>query len=485
MKRVIIIGAGLLGCFSARALSEYDLDITVLERGGDVCTGISKAGTGIVYTGYDNEPHTLKAELCINANRRFGELCEMLGVRYRKCGSLMVSFGPRGDARLRDKLDHGRIGGISGLRIIDRSEALELEPCLDRGVSTALYSEETGTVNPWELCIAAFECAAGNGVKFSFNEKVTGLSRDRGVSGEDRRGGFAVETDSASYHADVVINCAGLFSAQLRELCEKPYIRIFPDAADYLVTDTAAGAFISHIIFHEPEEKGKGLTVVPTVGGNLLIGPTKRSLGVSLAAFPDAAQPGSCGNPTCERDLKRLRELCGTVVPGLPVDRIIRSYSCLRPNGCYVSERNGQIIKEQKSISELKLLDEDGLYSFIGVKTPGMTFAAELGSLVTAKVTEYLGGVEKRSDFDPCRTPIPRPGLMEDGERSRFVSSNPDYGRIICRCEGISEGEIREAVRRGAHDFEGVKRRTGSGMGRCQGSYCRQQILKLLEEMDR
>ena len=462
MKKVIVIGAGLIGCFSARALSKYDIDITVLESSGDVCTGISKAGSGIVYAGYDSQPGTVKSRLCIDSCKSFAELCELLDVRYNKCGSLMISYGPRADERLARKLENGRIGGVGGLEIISRDRALELEPQLNPNISTALYSEETGTVNPWELCIAAYECAVNNGVGFRFNETVRNISRDND--------GFIVETDSGDYIADIVINCAGINSDKIRELCEKPYIRIVPTAADYLVTDRKLRGFVNHIIFHEPEDRSKGLTVVPTVDGNLVIGSTERkTAAVSTATAADG--------------IDNLKKLCSDILPDLPLDGFIRSYGCLRPNSFYVDEE-GKLLGEKKSISELKLLEDDGLFSFIGVKTPGMTMAPELGRLITEKVVDALGDVRERTDFKSYRNGITRVRDLSDDKRTVFVKEHPEYGHIVCRCEQVSEGEIREAIQRGAKSVEAVKRRTSGGMGRCQGSYCRQQIIKLLEEAD-
>lgn len=492
MKRVVIIGAGLIGCFAARALSEYDIDITVLEQGGDVCTGISKAGTGIVYAGYDNKPGTLKSSMCISGNRNYEELCETLDVRYSRCGSLMLSYGPEADERIQRKLENGRIGGIAGLRLISRDEALDLEPHINPNISTALYSEVTGTVNPWELCIAAYECAVSNGVEFRFNETVCGLHRDKiniadsnADSEEQLSSGnhkFIVETDRGSFQADAIINCAGLNSDLIREHCERPYIRIVPTAADYLVTDKNLSGYINHIIFHEPETKSKGLTIVPTIDGNLLIGGTERRLNREHESLcSQEKMSNQTADATAAQGIDQLKILCEQIVPDMPLDRFIRSYACSRPNPFYVDE-TGRVLSEKKSISELKLIEENGLYSFIGVKTPGMTMAPELGRYVTDRILEQFGKVLKRSDYKPYRQGIVRPQSMPDEKRAAFISTHPEYGRIICRCEGISEGEIREAIRRGANTVEAVKRRTSSGMGRCQGSYCRQQIIQLLEE---
>ena len=457
---VLIIGAGLLGCFAARALSQYDLRVTVLEAREDVSTGVSRANTGILYAGYDTKPGTLKSALTVKASIAAAELCRELEVPMRPCGSLMIACGPRAEGVLRKKLADGIENGVPGLAMLTGSELRALEPNLTPAVTAGLYAPLAAAVDPWALCIAAFENARSNGADFRFREPVEAIART-----ED---GFLVETPQQSYRAKTVLNCAGLSADRVRELCEKtPLVRIFPSAADYLVLDTGAGDFVKHIIFHEPERKGKGLTLVPTADGNLLVGPTERDV-------TDA--PGAV---TAE-GLAALRELCGEVVPGLDLSRTIRSFSALRPNPYYVREANGQWLPEERSIGNFTVLEEAGLFSLIGIKTPGLTCACELGKYAAEKLISYLGGAAKKSDFDPHRSAIPRPTGMDAETRGAFLRENPAYGRILCRCRSVSEGEALEAIRRGAVTLDGVKRRTGAGMGRCQGGFCQKKLLTLL-----
>ena len=155
----VVIGGGLLGCFAARALCRRRLRVALVEQREDVCTGISRANTAIVYAGYDTKPGTLKSRLTVQANREFDGLCRELGVRFRRCGSLMVAFGPRGRESLRRKLEQGAVNGVEGLRLLDRAEALALEPALSPAVEAALWCPGVGTVDPWELCLAAAENA--------------------------------------------------------------------------------------------------------------------------------------------------------------------------------------------------------------------------------------------------------------------------------------------------------------------------------------
>lgn len=456
---VVIVGAGLLGCFSARALSAFDLKTVVLEQREDVCTGISRANTGIVYTGADTAPGTLKTELCVKANAEFDRLCRELDVPFSRCGSLMVAFGPRGLASLERKYKRGLQNGVKGLALLDPAETLRLEPHLANHVTGSLRAPGTGTVNPWELGIAACENAVQNGVEFHFRSEVLHISR--------RPNGFCVETAQDRYQCRAVINCAGLSADAVREFTQTPSVRIVPTAGDYLVLDRDFSGFLRHVIFHEPEQKEKGLTLVPTVDGNILVGPTERT---------------ECGVPyaTAYGGLEQLRALCAAVMPQLPLDRVIRSFGAIRPNPYWVRQEDGQWKTEEKSISSFTVLDEEGLFSLIGIKTPGLTCAAQLGRYTAERVAAYLGSPGPNPRFEPARSAIKRVRGLDAAERSLLLRRDPDYGIIVCRCNEVSLAEVKQAVARGAVTVDGIKRRTGAGMGRCQGSYCLQGVLEAL-----
>ncbi|MDE7262806.1 MAG: NAD(P)/FAD-dependent oxidoreductase [Oscillospiraceae bacterium] len=461
---VAVIGGGLLGCFAVRALTAYELQVTVLEEREDVCTGVSRSNTGIVYTGYDTKPGTLKTRLCVQANLEFDQLCRELDVPFSRCGSLMAGFGPRAEKVLEKKLAQGQANGVPGLELLEPEAVYTLEPNLAPGVRLGLYAPGTGTVNPWELGIAAFENARDNGAVFRFSEKLLHMERTAG--------GYRLETERGCYAARAVVNCAGLQADAVRELVRIPAIRIFPTAGDYLVLDDTVAGFIRHVIFHEPEEKGKGLTLVPTVDGNLLIGPTERS----RDSAPDWA--------TSQEGLETLYRLCAQVVPALPMNEVIRSFAALRPNPFEVRELDGWWIPQDKSISGFTILEEDGLISLLGIKTPGLTCARLLGEHIAECAARFLGGPGRNLQFNPYRRGIRRVHELDEAERDALIRQDPDYGEVVCQCRDVTKGEVLEAIRRGAATADGVKRRTGAGMGRCQGSRCGQTVMELVGRTD-
>jgi glycerol-3-phosphate dehydrogenase len=486
---VIVIGGGLLGCFAARNLTRYRLKTALLEAREDVSTGISRANTAIVYSGCDTKPGTLKTSMCVRAAQGFEELCKQLGVRYKKCGSIMICFGPKGAETLRRKYKQGVENGVRGLRLISREEVLALEPHVSSDVYLGLFAPDSGTVNPWELCLAAAENAVQNGAELFLNTKVTRI--------EQAENGYVVSSGEAEFFTRGLINCAGLYADEVMEMLNKPEVRIFPTAGDYCILDTKVqgrhrNGFISHVIFHEPEEKGKGLTMVPTIDGNILVGPT------------EVPVHGKSGFQTTRYGLDLLNRLIEEVIPSLPLEHMIRTFGALRPNpyGVYLNPETGAYETENRSISNFTIIEnEPAFLSFVGIKTPGLTCANELGLYAADKMAGLLGPIQQNTSYDPVRPAPVRLNELSYKERAAMIRKNPAYGKIICRCRQISEGEILDSLRNttgagsadrvkrqqgdkpvriGAATVDGVKRRTGIGTGRCQGSFCIQRVLEII-----
>ena len=438
---VVVIGGGVLGCFAARELRRWQLSAALVEESDDVCTGVTRANSAIVYAGYDNKVGSLKAQLTVRGNASMERLCDELEVPFSRCGSLLVATEPETIAILEKKLRHGRENGVPQLCLLSGEEAREMEPMLTERVWAALYAPSTGAVNPWQLGIAAFENAVHNGCQPFMQTKVLGLQRIEN--------GYLVETDRAAFSCRAVINCAGLSADKVQELLFAPSVRLRLDGADYLVLDKLA-AKPSRVLFHQAAVCGKGITAIPTTEGNLLLSGVRRPLGTPFATTIDG--------------LSRLHADTQRLLPEVDLTRVIRSFGAVRPNPYRVVKKDGKWVPDGSSIGGFCVEHPDrGFFTLMGIKTPGLTCARELGYYVASRCAAELDA-EENKNFDPVRRICVKTG-----------------GEIICRCEQITRAEVLDAIARGARSVDGVKRRVGSGMGRCQGSRCSYEIEKLLE----
>ena len=429
----IVIGGGILGCFTARNLRRWKISTLLLEKEEDVCTGITRANSAIVYAGYDNKPGSLKAKMTVQGNADMERLCEELEIPFSRCGSLLVAYEEDAVPRLKKKLECGERSGVPGLQLLTGSQAEAMEPMLKPGVAAALYAPTTGTVNPWQLGIAAYENALQNGAQARMNTEVVGI--------REEADGFLVETGEEVYFCKTVFNCAGLFADRVQELAFDPSVRLRLDGAEYLVLDSLAEK-PSRVIFHQAVRCGKGITAIPCTEGNLLISGVRKGLEVPFG--------------TTVEGLQQLHQDVKDLLPKVDLTKIIRSFGAVRPN---------PHLENGSSVHDFCIENPaPGFYSLIGIKTPGLTCANELGQYLAEKAAAYLDA-EENAAFHPRRRAI----AAEDHE-------------IICQCEKITKAAIVEAIRRGAATVDGVKRRVGSGMGRCQGSRCAYKIEKILED---
>ena len=429
----VVIGGGILGCMVARNLRRWQISTLLIEKEEDVCKGITRANSAICYAGYDNEPGSLKAELTVRGNANMDTLCRELEVPFSRCGSLMVTYHRQSLPRLERKLQNGLRNGVPGLRLLTGQEAEAMEPQLRKGVVAALYAPTTGTVNPWQLGIAAYENAIQNGAQAELNTEVTGI--------EVTKEGFLVKCDTGEFSCNMVFNCAGLAADKVQELAFVPTVRLELDSAEYLVMDKLAQK-PERILFVQAQSCGKGITAIPCVEGNLLLSGVRKPMDIPFA--------------TTAEGLRELHGAAKELLPDVDLTQVIRSFAAVRPN---------PYREDGARLHDLCIENPaPGFYSLLGIKTPGITLSGELGLYLAKKAAAYLQAGENKG-FDPVR---------------KAISQRDD--EIICQCEKITRAEIVEAIRRGAKTVDGVKRRVGSAMGRCQGSRCSYAIEKLLEE---
>lgn len=451
MFDVIIIGAGVIGASIAREAAKYALNVCVLEKESDVASGSSKANSGIVHAGHDAKPGTNKAKYNIAGQKMFEELSAALKFPFRRCGSLVIAFDEQDLPALQELKVRGEKNGLTDLVIIDQKQLRALEPHINKSVFSALHVPSGGIVCPYEMTIALAENAAENGVEFRLNCTVTNVQTENS--------GFLVSTNQGELHSKIVINAAGLYSDAINNMVSARELKIIPRKGEYCLLDKTEGTLVNHTIFQLPSDKGKGILVTPTVDGNLLFGPTS----VDIEEKDNVA--------TTREGLQEVLEKAAWDLDAMPGGKIITAFTGLRAH----SIENDFIIGEAP--------DVPGFINAAGIESPGLTSAPAIGVEV-AKLAAKLLDAKHNADFKAEREARPHIRHMTDAERDELIRQNPDYGKIICRCETVSKGEIVDALRSplGVKTLDGIKRRTRAGMGRCQSGFCNMRLLDIVAE---
>ena len=450
MYDVIVIGAGVTGCAVARELSRYDASVCVLEKCEDVCEGTSKANSAIVHAGFDAAEGSLMAKLNVRGNEMMDELCEDLDIPFKRNGSMVVCIHKEALEGLKDLYDRGVANGVKGMRILSREEALEMEPNLSDNVEGALYAPTGGIICPFKLTIAMAENANVNGVEFRFNTKVEEV-----VKSKD--GTWKIRTNNGDYETRYVVNAAGVYSDVIHNMVSENKTHIIERRGDYCLLDKETGNHVTHTIFPQPTNLGKGVLVSPTVHGNLIVGPT-------AVEIEDKE-----GNNTTAEGIADLQAKANDHVKNLPLRKVITSFAGLRAH----LEQHDFVIEEVK--------DAPHFIDCLGIESPGLTSAPAVGEMVGNMLRDMMK-LTKKSEWINKRKDILDPSKLSIEERNALIKENPAYGNIICRCESISEGEIIDAIHRplGARSLDGVKRRTRAGMGRCQAGFCSPRTMEVI-----
>ena len=447
MFDVAIIGCGVIGAATAYTLARYQLKVLVLEAENDVADGTTKANSAIIHAGYDPEPGTRMARLDVLGNRLAGEICERLDVPFKRNGSLVLAFSEEEIPHLKKLYSNGVANGVPGIRLLDAAQVRELEPNLSDRVVAALYAPSAGVISPWEYALAMAQVAVRNGVRLERGSRVTAI---RKLEGE----GYELHTGTGDYQARRVINAAGLHSEEIHNMVAPPSFHIQPTRGQYYLLDKSEGSRVNCVIFQCPTKLGKGILVSPTVHGNLIVG-------------PDAELVDGDDTSTTAAALEQVAELGRKSVPSVDLRASIRNFAGVRAN----SDRGDFVIEEAAP----------GFIDLAGIKSPGLSSAPA----IALEAVELLKGtgLELREDpdfVDGRRRP--RFKELSEAEKRALIAKDPAYGRVICRCETITEGEILEAVRAPIPpvSVDGVKRRCSAGMGRCQGGFCGPRVLEIL-----
>ncbi len=449
---VAIIGAGVIGCSIARRLSRHDIRLGLIEAREDVAMGASRANSAIVHAGYDCAPFSEEARLNVRGNALFELWCQALDVPFRRTGSLVIGFNKQDEAHIRKLYERGMRNSVPDLSILTGYEAREIEPSISADVTCALFAGSAGITCPYKLTMACAENARENGCEILMNSPVRAMRSD----GER----VLMTAGQTQISARYVVNAAGAYSDEVARMLGDDSFSIQPRKGEYIIFDRSARA-VETVIFQTPSAMGKGVLVAPTVDGNMFAGPTA----YDLADRDDSA--------VTQAGLDLLIGLAGQSVPDIDLSAVITSFAGVRA---------------QPSTDDfiIRISRADGrLVHAAGICSPGLTASPAIAEEIETLLHRAGLTLLPKPDHKPFVTAIPCFREMSLAQRRSMIEADPRYGRVICRCETVTEGEIVEAIRRGARSLDGVKRRTRAGMGRCQGGFCSPRVMEILaRELD-
>lgn len=449
MYDVAIIGAGVIGASIFRELMKYKLKVLLIDKENDVSMGTTKANSAIVHAGYDPKAGTLMAKYNVKGNEMFEDLCKELSVPFKRNGSLVLAFNEEDMETIKTLYENGRNLGVKGLEILNKEAVLNLEPNISENVVAALHAPTGGIVGPFEYTIALVENGIENGGKIKLRSEITAIEKEKNF--------ILTTSNNEKIEAKYVINAAGVYADKIHNLiCEEAY-KITPIKGEYFVMDKSQGNVVKHTVFQCPSKLGKGILVTPTVHGNLLVGPD--------AEIIEAKEDLS----TTSENLEYIRNTAAKTTNKINFREGIRNFAGLRAN----PDRNDFIVEEAKDVK--------GFIDVAGIKSPGLSSAPAI-ALDVVQILKVAGlDIIKNEDFKKERKQINFMELSSE-EKAELIKQDKRYGKIICRCEGITEGEIVDSIKRsfGSITLDGVKRRCRPGMGRCQGGFCGPRVQEII-----
>ena len=450
---VAIIGAGVTGAAIARELSRYNLDIALLDKEVDVSFGTSKANSGIIHAGFHSTPGTLKGKLELAGNRMFDRLSEELEFPFERRGELMVAFTEEELRILNDFYAQGQENNVPYMELLGAKRTLEMEPHLSPDVLGSLHAATAGIIGPYEYCFALVENAVQNGVELICSAKVTKIKRVK-----DRL--HLTTENGLKLSSRFVINAAGLFADEVANLVGMKDFKILPRKGEEYLLDKRVGTLIHRVIFPVPSKISKGMLVIPTVDGPVMVGPTARDI--------DTKNDFS----TTREGLKTVFSHAQKMVPSVRTSDIITSFVGIRP-----AATGGDFIIGPTKVK--------GFINVAGIQSPGLTASPAIAEMVRDILLNEGLNLDVRPGFDPKRKAITRVrNFIENRKFDKLeetIKTNKDYSKLVCRCENVTEAEIVAAVKRGHITLDAIKFSTRAGTGRCQAGFCTSRILKIIE----
>ena len=450
MYDVVIIGAGVVGGMIAKELAKHKLNICILEKDNDVATGASKANSGIVHAGFDAKVGSLKAELNVIGSKMMKQVTKDLGVKYKNNGSLVIGFNDEDKATLEELYNRGVANEVEGLKVIGYEEIHKLEPNLSDDVKWALHAPTGGIVCPYELTIASIGNAMDNGAELRLNYPVTNIVKNNDV--------YQIYSNDNYVEAKIVINAAGMYSDSIARMIGDESFTITPRRGEYILMDKELKGLVTHTIFRTPSKMGKGILVTPTVDNNILVGPT--SVNIEDKENKNTTQEG----------FDMIMSQARVNIPTLNFRHSITSFTGLRAVGS-----TGDFIIN---------MPQKGFVNVAGIESPGLSAAPAIALYVKELLLNNGYELIEKENYINTRKSMSYFAEASIEEKNEIIKKDKSFGKIICRCETVTEGEILEAIRTNPKptDLDGIKRRTRAQMGRCQGGFCMPYIVELLSK---
>lgn len=446
---VVVIGGGIVGTAILRELSKYDLKCVLVEKEPDIATGTTKANSAILHAGFDAPTGSLKAITNVRGNKLYHELQQELGLDIEWTGSLVAAVNEDEMETLQELFERGQKNGVEGLKILNKDEVLTKEKNLTN-VLGALWTPTAGVCWPFAMAVAFAQCAVQNGAEVLTDCRVTGFIKENGKI-------TAVETSKGIIETTCVINAAGVYADGVARLAGDESFTIQPRRGEYILFDkTAAESLVKGVVFPTPNKKTKGILICTTTHGNTFIGPNAQDM--------DDKEDTSVTLGGMDEIMTSARKL----IPNLPMGASITEFAGLR-----AVSNSGDFIIGASPVT--------GFFNAAGMQSPGLTAAPAVAEMIVAAVLAYHPATLK-SDFEAELPKNPLFHRLSHEKQAELIKNNKLYGRVICRCEVVTEAEIVAAIKSpcGAKTVDGVKRRTRAGMGRCQGGFCGPRVTQIL-----
>ena len=452
---VVIIGAGVVGSAIARELSRYKLRIAVLEKNLDVCTETSGRNSAVVHGGFANPTGSLKAKCCVEGNHIMDQLAKELDFPFKRCGKVLVGNTPEDMEQLERTMKQGAVNGSTGLEMIDEAKLHELVPAVVG--KFAMWSKDSGIMDPFLYTVALAENAHANGADYYFDHAVTGITRENDI--------YHLQTAHGTVCSRWVVNAAGLGAKEISDMLGLTGYRVIYSRSNYIILHKRMGKLLPMPVYPVPSNTYMGIHVTPTVDGNVTIGPDAEN-----TDFADNYQVPQANIDSLAAEGARLW-------PHIFKKDQIRTFAGIQPKW----------VDENGAIQDWKVEIRDDVapnaVNLVGIESPGLTGSVPLARCVIDMMKEHEN-FEENPDFNPFHKGIVRFASCTPKEQAALIAENPDYGEMICSCEEVTKAEILQAIHNplGVSTMTGIKYRTRAMMGGCQGGFCQMKLEQFLEQ---